>query len=328
MARYYGEIAARLKSVPGVRAATATTYVPASGSRSGRAVYLGFNPSQYIDTAVMWVGPDFFSTMQIPIARGRDIDSRDTTSAPLVMVVNEAFAARHMAGKDPIGQGIRFMGQDNLWGTIVGVAGDTAPYSLRMDVEPVVFAVYSQHLDWISGLTFVLRSAGDSLPLAGATRQIAEAVDPRIPVTNLRTVDTQIKRTMGQERLLAFLCSAFAALALLIASVGLYGTLAYGVSRRTGEIGVRIALGARRGRVIAMVLRESAVMFAAGVAIGLPLVRLSGKLIGSFLFRTAPDDPFALAGPAVVLLAAALIASGIPAWRAARIDPMTALRHE
>jgi macrolide transport system ATP-binding/permease protein len=266
--------------------------------------------------------------MQIPIARGRDIDSRDTGSSPMAVVVNEAFAARHMAGKDPVGHSLRLIDSDKSWGVIVGVAKDTVLYSLRNHVEPVVFPVYSQHLDRISNLTFLLRSAGDSLPLAGAARQIAEAVDPRIPVTNLRTVDAQIRRIIGQERSFAFLCSAFAALALLIACVGLYATLAYGVSRRTGEIGVRIALGADRGRVVAMVLRESAFMIAAGVAIGLPFVRLSGKLIESFLFRTAPDDPFALAGPALVLLAAALIASGIPAWRAARIDPMTALRHE
>jgi ABC-type antimicrobial peptide transport system permease subunit len=218
--------------------------------------------------------------------------------------------------------------QDEVWGTIVGVAGDTASYSVREKVEPLVFPVYSQHLYRISSLTFLLRSAGDSLPLAAAVQQIAEAVDPRIPVTGLQTVDLQIKRTMGQERSFAFLCSAFAALALLIASVGLYATLAYSVSRRTGEIGVRIALGARRGRVIAMVLRESAFMIVAGVAIGLPFVKLSGKLIESFLFRAGPDDPFALAGPALVLLAAALIAAGIPACRAARIDPIAALRHE
>lgn len=328
MARYYEEIASRLKTIPGVRAAAATSYAPASGSRSGTAVFLGSNPSQHLDTAVMWVGPDYFSTMQVPIARGRGIEARDTASAPAVFVVNETFVATYMAGKDPIGHGLRLLGDDTVWGTIVGVARDTVPYSLRDSAEPLVFPVYSQHLDRISSLTFLLRSAAASLPLAGPVRQITEAVDPRIPITNLRTVDAQIKGIIGRERSFAFLCSSFAALALLIASVGLYATLAYGVSRRTSEIGVRIALGARRGRVIAMVFRESALMIVAGVAIGLPFVMLSDKLIGSFLFRTAPGDPFALAGPAVVLLAAALIASGIPAWRAARIDPMTALRHE
>jgi ABC-type antimicrobial peptide transport system permease subunit len=191
-----------------------------------------------------------------------------------------------------------------------------------------VFGAYPQQLKRLTRMTFMVRSAGEPLALASPVRRAVDSLDSRVPVLAVRTLEGQIGNTIGQERLFAFLCSVFAGLALVIAAVGLYGTLAYGVSRRTGEIGVRIALGARRGRVVAMILRESVAMIVAGVAIGLPFVWFSGKVIGTFLFRAAPDDPRALVTPVLVLIVSALLAAGLPAWRAARIDPMQALRHE
>jgi ABC-type antimicrobial peptide transport system permease subunit len=234
--------------------------------------------------------------------------------------------AAHLPGGNPIGQTIRFRGPENSLATIVGIAGNTQLSNLKETPEPIVFGAYTQHLQRITRMTFLVRGA-DTLALATSARHVVGAMDSRIPVMRLAALDSLIQGTIRQERLFAFLCSAFAALALVIASVGLYGTLAYGVTRRTGEIGVRMALGARRGRVVAMILRESSWMVAAGLAVGLPLVWASETIIGSFLFP-APGEWRAVAVAVAALLASALIAAALPAWRAARIDPMQALRHE
>jgi macrolide transport system ATP-binding/permease protein len=324
LGRFYSEVETRLRSTPGVQASTSANYALVSNNESRSTVSIPSNPAAGdVGPVVMWVGPDFFAALQIPLRSGRDITLRDTATAPMVAVVNEAFANKHLPGLNPIGQQIHFGGPENSLATIVGVSKDTPLSSLKKDPEPTVFGVYTQHIQRIRRMTFFVRGGG-----AAEARRVVEAIDSRIPVVNVRTLETQIADTIGRERLFASLCSVFAGLALVIASVGLYGTLAYSVSRRTSEIGVRIALGASRRRVIAMVVGESLVMIVAGVAIGLPFVWSSEKVIGSFLFRAASNDPSALAVPIAVLLAAALIAAGFPAWRAARIDPMTALRHE
>jgi macrolide transport system ATP-binding/permease protein len=328
LGRFYGEMLDRLRAIPGASAATAASYALVAGGKSGSGFEIPGNPAAgEIISSFMWVGPDFFSTMQIPIRLGRHIGERDTATSPMVAVVNEAFVTAHLPGGNPIGQSIRFRGPENSLATIVGVVRNTQLTSLKNDPEPIVFGAYTQHLQRITRMTFLVRGA-DSIALATPARRIVGAMDSRIPVLDVRTLDGQISRTVAQERLFAFLCSSFAAMALVIACVGLYGTLSYGVSRRTGEIGVRIALGAHRGRVVAMILGESASMIAIGVAIGLPLVWSSEKAIGAFLFNAAPNDVRALALPIAILLASALIAAALPAWRAARIDPMQALRHE
>ena len=324
LGRFYAEVETRLRTTPGVTASTSANYALVSNNSNRSSVLIPTNPSAGdVAPGVMWVGPDFFAAMQIPLRLGRDVTVRDSATAPMIAVVNEAFAAKYLTAANPIGQQIRFTGPEDSLATIVGVAKNTPMSTLKQDAAPMVFGAYAQHIQRVRRMTFFVRGGG-----AQEARRVVEAIDSRIPVVNVRTLESQIADTIGRERLFASLCSVFAGLALVIASVGLYGTLAYGVTRRTSEIGVRIALGASRWRVIAMVVGESLVMIVAGVAIGLPFVWSSEKVIGSFLFRAAPDDPSALAVPIAVLLGAALVAAGFPAWRAARIDPMTALRHE
>ena len=177
-------------------------------------------------------------------------------------------------------------------------------------------------------MTYALRTDGDPLRYAGAVRQIVHEADARVPVTNLKTQAADIDQTINQEIVFARLCSAFALLALLIACVGLYATMAYAVVRRTSEIGLRMALGAARGRVIWMVLREVCVLAAIGLAIGLPAALASSRLVESLLFATKPDDPRVLALAVAILLGASLLAGFGPARRASRVDPIVALRHE
>jgi ABC-type antimicrobial peptide transport system permease subunit len=175
---------------------------------------------------------------------------------------------------------------------------------------------------------FELRAVGDPMALASAARQVVRQADSRIPVTDLRTQEAVIDQTIGQERTFATLCTAFALLAVAIACVGLYGTMAYSVARRTNEIGLRMELGAERQRLIWMVLREVLTMAAIGLAVGLPLAFATTKFVKSFLFEMKPNDPWAIAGATVVLVAAAVVAGYGPAWRASRIDPWNALRDE
>ena len=200
--------------------------------------------------------------------------------------------------------------------------------SLKEELPPVAYLPYTYNPRSIGSLMFELRAAGDPMALASAAREIVRQADSRIPVTDMRTQEAVIDQTIGQERTFATLCTAFALLAVAIACVGLYGTMAYSVARRTNEIGLRMALGAERRRLIWMVLREVFAMAAVGLAIGLPVAFATTKFVKSFLFEMKPNDPWAIAGAAVMLVGAAVAAGYGPAWRASRIDPWNALRDE
>jgi ABC-type antimicrobial peptide transport system permease subunit len=234
-----------------------------------------------------------------------------------------------MGGQNPVGR--RFTRGRNRFQMefeIVGVAKNARYHSLKGELPAVAYITYTHEPGSIGQLTFELRAAGDPMSLAGSVREIVRQADPRIPVTNLKTQEAIIDQTIGQERTFAMLCTAFALLAVLIACVGLYGTMAYSVARRTNEIGLRMALGAERRRLIWMVLREVCIMAAVGLAIGVPVALATTRFVKSFLFEMKPNDPWAIAGAAVVLVMAAVAAGYGPAWRASRIDPWSALRDE
>jgi ABC-type antimicrobial peptide transport system permease subunit len=199
---------------------------------------------------------------------------------------------------------------------------------LKGNIDPVVYFPYGQNLRALNQLVFEVRATGDPMALATSIRQVVQQADPRVPVSNVVTQHKQIDQTIAQERTFATLCTCFAVLAVLIACVGLYGTMAYSVARRTNELGLRMALGAERRRLIWMVLREVVLLAAAGLAIGLPAALASTRLVESFLFGLKANDAAALTAAAVLLVVAAMVAGFGPAHRASRIDPWTALRHE
>jgi ABC-type antimicrobial peptide transport system permease subunit len=200
---------------------------------------------------------------------------------------------------------------------------------LKGPFREIVYLPFSQSsYRPVDSLTFELRTSGDPLRYVSTVREIVRQADMRIPVTNVNTQAAEIDQTMNQEIILAKLCTAFALLALLIACVGLYGTMAYTVARRTGEIGIRMALGAPRAAVVWMVLRQAFVLAMAGLAIGMPTALATSKFVESFLFDVRPNSPASLAGAAAILLSAALLAGYMPARKASRIDPMSAVRHE
>jgi predicted permease len=265
--------------------------------------------------------------MQIPPLLGRGFAPHDLAS-PRIAVVSDTFAKRFFPGTNPVGRRIGIGDHSPADIEIVGFAKDAHFNSLREEFPPVAYVPYTQFLDDFGGVSFEIRTAGDPLSLAASARAIVPDASPAVPLDGLTTQAAVIDNTISQQRTFADLSSGFAALALLIACVGLYGTMACTVARRTGEIGIRIALGAKRPAIIWMVLRDECLMAAAGLALGLVIAWQSSHVVQSFLYEIKPNDAFVMAGSALALAVAAITAGFAPAWRASRIDPMVALRHE
>ncbi len=323
---FYADLRKRFAAIPGVRAATLSH---ASLLAAGRRLELHVSGSPAPDTWILNTGPGFFSTMQIPMLLGREIDDRDQPGSPGVVVVNEQFAKTHFASENPLGRRITLGGPHPRDMEIVGVSANAHYGRLKDDVLPVIYIPYNQgDYPRVQQMVYALRAAGNPLTYAQTIRKIVRQSDNRIPVVKLRTQAAEIDRAMNQEIIFARLCTGFAILALVIASVGLYGTTAYAVARRTGEIGIRMALGAQRGAVLRMILRQVLVLAAVGFAIGLPIVLAASRLVKSFLFDMKPNDPLALTSAGAILLCAVILAGYMPARKASRIDPMAALRHE
>jgi len=281
-----------------------------------------------MDSRILLAGPDFFTTMQIPVLRGRGFDDRDRHGARPVAVVSDLFAATFFRDENPIGRQIRIMARRTPVDLeIVGVAAAARYGGLKGQIPPVVYVSYAQ-FPYIQQMTFALRTSGDPLHAVAAVRQAVQRIDAHVPVINIRTQSAEIDQTINQEIVFARLCSAFAILALVIACVGLYATMAYMVARRTGEIGIRMALGAPRAMVVWMIMRQVCLLAIVGLAIGVPIAMGTSRFIASFLFAMEPNDPRAMAGAVAILLTAALVAGYGPAREASRVNPMVALRHE
>jgi predicted permease len=271
------------------------------------------------------VGAGFFETLRIPLIAGRGIERRDLRANAEAVVVDEIFAKRYFPNVNPLGRrfGMR-PNEDNRF-EIVGVVGNSRYNSLRSDAAyPTVYQPYQPG----GTIHFAIRTTMDSVRLAEAVRKAVAAVDPSVPIAEFHTQTGLIDRMLRTERLLGFVSTAFGLIALTLAAIGLGGMLAYAVARRTNEIGVRMALGAAAGDVVRMVLRDSLKIAGAGILIGLPFAYGIGTVLKTALFGLEPLDIRTVGISFVALLVVALVAAGLPARRASRIDPMTALREE
>ncbi len=328
LGHFYGDLLDRFRRIPGVTSVGLSQFpVVASYWNSANIHIPGVALPEGEETSVTPVNPGFLATMQIPILVGRGLEERDLTS-PRVAVVTEVFVKKFFPNQNPLGR--RFGLNKGLADIeIVGVARKSLYNSVKeKETPPLAYVPYTQNLDGLSRVFFELRAAGDPLALVPAVRQIVHEASPNVPVAEVKTQVAQIDETISQERTFAQLCSGFAALALGIACVGLYGTMAYTVARRTSAIGIRMALGAMRGQIVGIVLREVLVVAAVGVAAGLGVASGTTRFVESYLFGMKQHDPGVLAGAVLVLIVAAAAAGFGPAWRAARIDPLVALRHE
>ena len=330
----YQQILDRVSMVPNVQSVSMATYSPLSGNqRSSSIVVPGLTLPSGDDPVVedMLVGPKYAETLGVPLLRGRDIEIRDTATGPRVAVVNETFVERYLKDQNPIGRTFTFDDETDQGAAleIVGVIGDVKSQDTR---EPIVPAVYRpilqiQHQSAYR-VNIQVRTTGDPTAVTAAVRQMINQVDDKLPIFEVTTMDEQISERLNQDRLIAQLVSFFGALALILACIGLYGVMAQAVARRTNEIGIRMALGAKGGNITWMVLRETLMMVVAGLVLGVPAALLSARLIASQLFGLSPTDPLTLAGAAMILTVVALLAGYIPARRASRVDPLTALRYE
>jgi macrolide transport system ATP-binding/permease protein len=324
---YYGDLHKRFREIPGVRDA---------GFSDSSLIGAGFGLdvkvpgiTNHPETRIMAVGPGFFKTMQISFLSGRENDDRDRPGGPPVAVINEMFAKHYFGDQNPLGRRILLGSVANPRDMeVVGVTRNARYGRLTNDFRPILFFTYDQGFPEPRQMVYALRTAGDPLVQAGAVREIVRQADARVPVSSIKTQAAHIDQTINQEIVFARLCTGFAILALVIACVGLYGTVSYNVARRTGEIGIRMALGARRGIVVRMILRQVVLLAAVGLAIGLPAAFALSKLVATFLFATKPNDPLSIAAGVAILLSAALLAGYAPARRASRIDPLVALRHD
>ena len=320
----------RIASVPGVASVTLSreALLAQSGSNSDFMVE-GSSRISGLDRHVPFnsVGQSFFTTMGIPILYGRSFNLRDTSSSPGVAVINRALAQKEFAGRDTIGASFRMKeGGERL--EVVGVCADAKYAWLRGDDSPTFYVLYTQQKDAPGSMTFEVRTKGNPRDFADAIRGVVESVDKDLPLIEVRTQDEQVDATLAPERSFATVTTGFGILALLLASIGVYGVMSAGVSRRVNEIGVRMALGARADQVLRMVLGEAMSLAFGGVGAGLCVALLLTRLLTSLLFGLKPTDSLTLAGAGLLLSAVAILAAWTPARRASRIQPVQALRHE
>ena len=327
VANFYREVLERAAAIPGVQSAVAATGLPYSRryptgrfSIEGRPKRAGEEPGAIIEA----VTPNYFKTMFVPLRSGRFLSGGDGPLAAPVAVISTSTAQRCWKGGDPIGQTIKLDGRGTF--TVVGVVGDIPYTAMSRDPSPTVYVPFAQAPD--REMDIGLRNSGDPMQAAAGIRAVVRAMDPELPITNLNTMETLIRQESFGLALMARLMGASGLLALLLSAVGVYGVMAYSISARTHETGIRMALGARRGQVIGMLFRRGFLNVLVGLGLGLIPGWGLARLMQSFIFGVKAADPAAFAGVPLVLLTTAALAICIPAVRATNIDPVRALHHE
>jgi putative ABC transport system permease protein len=325
---FYDQLLTKIRAFPGVQAASITTESPISGNVGSNGIVVeGYQPRQGERMSCLNadISTDFFGTLHIPFIAGRDFSAKDRVGAPKVVIINETMAHYFFGNSNPIGKKI---GMDKIPDMeIVGVVRDAKYTQLRE--EPVRhFYIPIQQEPRLFEATLHVRSGGDPGALAEMVRAEVKSLDPHLPFYGVRTLATQIDDSLIPERLITWLSTIFGLLATLLAAVGLYGVVAFSVTRRTREIGVRIALGATPGNVLWLFLKQMAVLVGAGVIIGTGAALAATRLLSTMLYDVKPADPLAFIAAGTVLIATATLAAYLPARRATRVDPITALRYE
>ena len=332
--RFMRDLVARVANHPDVQHAAGVYGLPLDDTFRASSSFLRPGEADSADSptaGMRIVTPDYFSTMKIPLRRGRVFDVRDDENAPEVVAINEEAARRYWPGVDPIGQqlrlGVRLADARSGMKTIVGIVGDVKFSGLdAIAAAPEVYLPYAQHQ--VDSLTIAVRTAGDPLAFVPAARADLASLDRDLPMAAVRTMDQVIGRSIAERRFTMLLLATFAAVAVLLAAIGVYGVLAYLVSQRTQEIGVRLAIGATPADVARLFVREGAGLTLIGVLCGLAGAVAATRALSTLLFGVTTTDPLTFAAVAGVLALVALLASYVPARRAARVDPMAALRAE
>ena len=328
---FFKQLEEKLASLPGVRSETVSNIGIIGDGHSGSTFHAVGRPREKDPSRVQTnaVGSDFFRTLGIPILQGRAFNRNDNSTSPKVAVVNRALAEKFFPSENPIGKTFEADAED-VEGPIqiVGIAADTRYADLRTDTPPTFYVPYVQRVIGPSRMMVEIRAFASPGSVLLDARSALESLDPDLPMIDVRTMKEQVRSTLSDERALAQLAGGFSMLALLLASIGIYGMMAYAVNTRTGEIGLRIALGARSIQVLSRVLREAFWLTGSGIVLGLVAALSFTRLIRAMLYGLGSTDPLTVAGTALLLISVSMLAAFAPARRASRIDPIRALRHD
>ncbi|TAM78781.1 MAG: ABC transporter permease [Acidobacteria bacterium] len=333
LVNFYRQVTLAVAALPGVRCVSPSALPPITSAQWRTGIFVqGHVPGAHEKTTAQmnFIGPGYFRTLSIPLLQGREFTPRDNAAAPKVAVINETMARFYFGHQSAVGKRLSFVSPEAGEIEIVGVASDSKYNSLREATPHMIYVPYLQTppASLAYGMTLEIRTSGNPDAATGMVRQAIRETDNDVPILGFATLAQTVSESLAQERLVARLSTLFGILALVLASIGLYGVMAYNVARRTGEIGIRMALGARRTQMLGMVLREALELVALGAALGIPMTIAFAALISSQLYGVSPADPLTILASTVILGGVALIASYIPARRAAKVDPMVALRYE
>jgi len=330
---FFRELLARVQALPGVKRAGIAASLPLIGW-DGMGFVTEKNPnvplSEGPDGNYQTISPDFFRTLEIPLLKGRFFQETDRENTTPVAIINAASARDFWHGQDPAGTRIKVLseGKDAPWRTIVGVVGDVRRNDLVDAARPETYIPYTQQPWVLSPREMLIRATGDPATLAQAVRAQVAAIDPGQPVAEIQTLDSIVSMVISSRRFATLLLGIFAGLALGLAAVGIFGVMAYSVAQRTHEIGIRVALGAGRGKLLRLVLGQAIKLAGAGVALGLAASLALTALLSDFLYGVEPGDPWTFTGVTLLLMLVAIAASYLPARRAMAVDPAVALRNE
>jgi len=332
---FYNDLYARLRATPGVRAVGATNALPLTDVGGDRSFYIEgrtiTRPEDQPDEQVRFVSAGYFNAMQIPIVAGREFTERDTLAAPRAAVVNEALARKFWPNGDAIGKRASFSQQQPAWYQIVGIVGSIKHRALDAKETPELYVPYAQPLfagSTVRPMFVVVRTDADPLAMSATIRRTVAAIDPEQPVSDMRSMDQRLSASLASRRFNMLLLLLFAGIALALSAIGIYGVVAYAVTERTHELGVRLALGAQRRDVVRMVVGRGLALATIGAFVGAAAALPVTRLMSGLLYGVTPTDPVTFAAVALLLLLVASAASWLPARRAVRVDPVTALRAE
>ena len=332
-ARFFTQALEAVRQVPGVRSAAFTSQLPLSGDFESYGVQFAADPNDNTEVGLRYaVSPGYFEAMRIPLRRGRVLDEHDGVGAPLAVLLSESFARRKFPGQDPLGQRLRVgpdIGRaDRPWGTVVGVVGDVKQASLALSESDAFYTSTTQYA-WVDSVqSLVVRARGDAAANTSAIKNAIWSVDRDQPVVRVATMDSLLAKSEAERHFVLILFEAFGLVALVLAATGIYGVLSGSVTERMREIGVRVAVGATRGDILALVIRQGLRLTVFGIVIGLAGAMAASQALITLLFGVSGLDPATYFGVIVLLTGVSLIACGFPAWRAAQIDPATSLRAE
>jgi len=319
-AEFHKQFATSLRSLSGVKAVGYSNFTLLDGHYNSRGYYLPHSSTRF-SSKIIDVDQSFLTTMGIPLVLGRDFNASDFETAQKVVIVNQALVRSAFPDENPIDKTIRFSSDKEEY-RIIGVCRDFRSYDIRRPSEPTILMPSGR------GSSFKICTAMDPQSLIPAVRKTLAAIDPAVPLSDIKTQAIQLDESIARERCFASLATALAVLAVLLACIGLYGVMAYNVARRTGEIGIRMALGATPRNIAWPILRSSLLMAADGIALGVPAVFATVRIVRSYLFGIEPYDSATLAGVVVLLIIVAVLAAWVPAHLAAKVDPMEALHYE